>query len=99
MREKKITDEEDARKDIRNLIRRLWVDLNSHLTAECGLPLSIVNASLNLARTSQVVYQTGDDHSSVTYSVREHTLKLFSDPIPLEFTDSVEFAVGKTMYT
>ncbi|KAK4846715.1 hypothetical protein QYF36_021171 [Acer negundo] len=83
MRENTISCEEVARKHVRQLIRSLWVDLNSHLTARApaALPLSIINASINLARTSQLVYQNGDDLTNTTYSVKEHTRMLFRDPI------------------
>ncbi|KAK0589832.1 hypothetical protein LWI29_019097 [Acer saccharum] len=95
MRENTISCEEEARKHVRQLIRSLWVDLNSHLTAQApaALPLSIINASLNLARTSQLVYQNGDDLTNTTYSVKEHTRMLFSDPISLEFLSSPKLAV------
>ncbi|KAK1566731.1 hypothetical protein Q3G72_003483 [Acer saccharum] len=95
MRENTISCEEEARKHVRQLIRSLWVDLNSHLTARApaALPLSIINASLNLARTSQLVYQNGDDLTNTTYSVKEHTRMLFSDPISLEFLSSPKLAV------
>ncbi|TXG55303.1 hypothetical protein EZV62_020559 [Acer yangbiense] len=94
MRENTISSEEEARKHVRQLIRSLWVDLNSHLTARApaALPLWIINASLNLARTSQLVYQNGDDFTNTTYSVKEHTRMLFSNPISLEFLISPKLA-------
>ncbi|KAH9792960.1 S-(+)-linalool synthase [Citrus sinensis] len=79
MREKTISCEEEARKHIRQLIRSLWVELNGMLVAPAALPASIVNASLNLARTAQVVYQHGDD-STVT-SVNGHIERLFYNPL------------------
>lgn len=82
MREKTISCEEEARKHIRQLIRSLWVELNGMLVAPAALPASIVNASLNLARTAQVVYQHGDD-STVT-SVNGHIDRLFYNPFTQE---------------
>ncbi|GAY60816.1 hypothetical protein CUMW_205050 [Citrus unshiu] len=79
MREKTISCEEEARKHIRQLIRSLWVELNGMLVAPAALPASIVNASLNLARTAQVVYQHGDDNT-VT-SVNGHIERLFCNPL------------------
>lgn len=81
MREQTVSCEEAARKHVRQLIRSLWVELNGVLMdpAAALLPLSIVNASLNLARTAQVVYQHGDD-SNVS-SVNEHVQTLFYNPI------------------
>ncbi|WCJ37673.1 Geraniol synthase chloroplastic [Euphorbia peplus] len=60
--EEKGSSEEQGRKQVRQLIRRLWIELNGELTSNLW-PISIVNASLNLARTAQVVYQHGDDDS------------------------------------
>lgn len=74
-----ISCEEEARKHIRQLIRSLWVELNGMLVAPAALPASIVNASLNLARTAQVVYQHGDDNT-VT-SVNGHIERLFCNPL------------------
>ncbi|KAL5797753.1 hypothetical protein ACOSQ2_002573 [Xanthoceras sorbifolium] len=98
MRENTLSCEEEARKHIRQLIRSLWVELNGQLTAPAALPLPIIHASLNLARTSQVVYQNGDDYTNTTYSVKEYTRTLFSDSISLEFPGSTDLlAVGKTL--
>lgn len=79
MREKKISCEEEARKHIRQRILSLWVELNGMLAAPGALPASIVNASLNLARTAQVVYQHGDDCNVA--SVSDHVKTLFYNPI------------------
>eukprot|EP00257_Ricinus_communis_P002243 XP_002513266.2 probable terpene synthase 11 [Ricinus communis] len=61
MREKRISCDDEGRKQVRQLIRSLWTELNGELIAPSAMPLSIINASLNLARTAQVVYQHGDD--------------------------------------
>ncbi|XP_065873381.1 probable terpene synthase 11 isoform X2 [Euphorbia lathyris] len=57
--EEKEEEEEEGRKEVRKLIRGLWRELNGEMR---GLwPISMMNASFNLARTAQVVYQHGDD--------------------------------------
>nr|AWF79084.1 terpene synthase [Pelargonium graveolens] len=79
MKEKGIGGEEEGRRQIRQMIRELWVELNGELVAQNGLPLSLISASLNVARTAQVVYQHGDDN---TFSgVEDHAQALFFRPI------------------
>ncbi|CAJ2660374.1 unnamed protein product [Trifolium pratense] len=62
MGENNILDENEGRKHIRLLIRNLWQELNG-LAMTKTIHLSIVNASFNMARTAQVIYQHGDDKS------------------------------------
>ncbi|PNY00011.1 myrcene synthase [Trifolium pratense] len=73
MGENNILDENEGRKHIRLLIRNLWQELNG-LAMTKTIPLSIVNASLNMARTAQVIYQHGDDKS--TFTVDDSVQKL-----------------------
>lgn len=75
-------DEEEARKYIRQLIGKLWLELNSIAMESAyskSLPPSIVKASLNLARTAQVIYQQGDDKNA--YSVDDCVQTLLFTPI------------------
>ncbi|XP_068644521.1 probable terpene synthase 11 [Aristolochia californica] len=71
--------EEDARKHVRKLIQLEWKELNKELYSPSPLPLSITRASLNLARTAQVVYQSGDDDRCS--SVDDHVSSLLVNPI------------------
>ncbi|CAJ2660376.1 unnamed protein product [Trifolium pratense] len=73
MGENNILDENEGRKHIRLQIRNLWQELNG-LAMTKTIPLSIVNASLNMARTAQVIYQHGDDKS--TFTVDDSVQKL-----------------------
>ncbi|XP_068667828.1 monoterpene synthase TPS4, chloroplastic-like [Aristolochia californica] len=53
--------EEDARKHVRKLIQVGWKELNKEFYSPSPLPLSVTRACLNVARTAQVVYESGDD--------------------------------------
>ncbi|XP_004487361.1 probable terpene synthase 11 [Cicer arietinum] len=79
MKENNILDENVARKNIRLLIGKLWRELNG-LAMTKTVPLSIVKASLNMARTSQVIYQYGDDKSTFTVDECVQTLIFTSLP-------------------
>lgn len=79
MREKPGSSEEDGRKEVRQRIRKLWIELNSELKSPRSMPLPVVNASMNLARTSQVVYQHGDDRKGS--SVDDQVQALIYQPL------------------
>ncbi|WJX69134.1 putative terpene synthase 11, variant 2 [Trifolium repens] len=79
MGENNTLDENEGRKHIKLLIRNLWQELNG-LAMTKTLPLSIVNACLNMARTAQVIYQHGDDKS--TFSVDDYVQKLIFTSFP-----------------
>ncbi|XP_077254007.1 putative terpene synthase 11 [Tasmannia lanceolata] len=78
-RENGISSEEDARNHIRQLICSLWKELNGELLSPCPLPPALMRASLNLARTAQVVYQHGDDDRVA--GVDDHVSSLLVKPI------------------
>jgi len=78
MTENNISDEKVARKHIRRFIRKLWPELNSLALTTTSLPLSIRKASLNMARTAQVIYQHGDDQN--TFSVDDYLQTLLFTP-------------------
>ncbi|XP_058762450.1 probable terpene synthase 11 [Vicia villosa] len=79
MGENNITDENEGRKHIRLFIGNLWRELN-YLAMTKTLPLSVVKASLNMARTAQVIYQHGDDKS--TFSVDDYVQSLIFTSLP-----------------
>ncbi|KDP32232.1 hypothetical protein JCGZ_13839 [Jatropha curcas] len=79
MKEKAISCEGEGRKEVRQLIRNLWVELNGELIAPSRMPLSTINASFNLARTAQIVYQHGDDMKGL--SVDDQVQALLYQPI------------------
>lgn len=78
MRDNNVSDEDEARKHIRWLIGKLWLQLNGLAMNTTALPSSIVKASLNMARTAQVIYQHGDDKS--TYTVDDYVQTLLFTP-------------------
>ncbi|QHN95392.1 hypothetical protein HN51_043243 [Arachis hypogaea] len=78
MRENNGCDENEARKHIRGLIGKLWLELNGVAMNTTALPSSIVKACFNMARTAQVIYQHGDDKS--TYTVDDYVQTLFFTP-------------------
>ncbi|RDX59103.1 putative terpene synthase 11, partial [Mucuna pruriens] len=78
MTENNISDENVARKHIRKLIGNLWQELNGLAITTTALPLSAIKVSLNMARTSQVIYQHGDDENML--SVDDHVQTLFFTP-------------------
>ncbi|KAL5082080.1 hypothetical protein RYX36_010501 [Vicia faba] len=79
MRENNIVDENEGRKHIRLLIGNLWRELNG-LAMTTILPLSVIKASLNMARTAQVIYQHGDDKS--TFTVDDYVQTLIFTSLP-----------------
>ncbi|KAJ7948214.1 Sesquiterpene synthase [Quillaja saponaria] len=79
MRENNMSHEDEGRKHIRKLIGKLWIELNGHLKDSKTLPPSIIKASLNLARTAQVIYQHGDDYN--LSSVSDNVQRLLFGPI------------------
>ncbi|RHN75612.1 putative geranyl diphosphate diphosphatase [Medicago truncatula] len=79
MKENNISDENEARKHLRLLIGNLWRELNG-LAMSKTIPLSVVKASLNMARTAQVIYQHGDDQSTFTVDDYVQTLIFTSFP-------------------
>ena len=78
MRENNTSDENEARKHIRGLIGKLWPELNGLAMTTTALPSSVVKASLNMARTAQVMYPHGDDKS--TYTVDDYVQTLVFTP-------------------
>lgn len=78
MTENNISDENVARKEIRGFIRNLWPELNSLALTTTSLPFSVIKASLNMARTSQVIYQNGDDQN--TFTVDDYVQTLLFTP-------------------
>ncbi|KAM0932755.1 putative geranyl diphosphate diphosphatase [Dioscorea sansibarensis] len=78
-KENGFTSEEDARDGVRGLIDQTWKDLNKELIGLSPLGQSLIKASLNLARTSQLIYQHGDDEMAP--SVEDSIHSLLIEPI------------------
>nr|QCT83300.1 geraniol synthase [Gardenia jasminoides] len=79
MRENNITCDEEGRKRILQLIDNLWKDLNWELMSRNAMPLAIIKAAFNMARSSQVVYQ--HEEESYFSSVDNYVESLFFTPI------------------
>ncbi|CDP20228.1 unnamed protein product [Coffea canephora] len=79
MRENNITCDEEGRKRILQLIDNLWKDLNWGLVSRNAMPLAIIKAAFNMARSSQVVYQ--HEEESYFSSVDNYVESLFFTPI------------------
>ncbi|XP_052208152.1 monoterpene synthase TPS4, chloroplastic-like [Diospyros lotus] len=79
IREKNLSSEGEARNLIKQLVQSLWKDLGNELVAPKALPLPVIRCSLNMSRTSQVVYQHGDDNKFP--SVDDCVKSLFFTPI------------------
>ncbi|XP_059664109.1 monoterpene synthase TPS4, chloroplastic-like [Cornus florida] len=62
IREKNLSSQGEGRKEVKQMIHSLWKELNGELMAAKALPLPIIKAAFNMSRTSQIVYQHGDDH-------------------------------------
>ena len=75
-------DEEEAKTHIRQLIAKLWLELNGLAMASTSLPPFVVKASMNVTRTAQVIYQHGDDGTS--YSVDDIVQMLLFRSFALE---------------
>lgn len=63
MRDNHPLEEGKAREYVRERIGKLWLELNSIAMASKSMPWSTLRASLNVARTAQVIYEHGDDNS------------------------------------
>ncbi|KAK2987973.1 hypothetical protein RJ640_011236 [Escallonia rubra] len=81
MKENDIKSEDEARKQIIQLIQGLWKELNGELIAPNALPLPIIKTAFNMSRTSQVVYQHDED--SYFSSVDNYVQSLFFTPVEL----------------
>ncbi|KAK2987975.1 hypothetical protein RJ640_011238 [Escallonia rubra] len=81
MKENSIKSEDEARKQVIQLINGLWKELNGELIAPNALPLPIIKTAFNMSRTSQVVYQHDED--SYFSSVDNYVQSLFFSPLEL----------------
>ncbi|CAL5200498.1 unnamed protein product [Lathyrus oleraceus] len=72
-------DENESRKHIRMTIRNVWRELNGPSMTKT-IHFSLVKASLNMARTAQVIYQHGDD--KITFIVDDYVLTLIFTSLP-----------------
>ncbi|XP_073058246.1 monoterpene synthase TPS4, chloroplastic-like [Primulina eburnea] len=81
MKEKNLSNENEARRHIKQLIMNLWKDLNGNLSDPNPFPLSIINVCFNMCRTAQVFYQH-QEHSYAS-NVKNIADYIFREPIEL----------------
>ncbi|KOM43962.1 hypothetical protein LR48_Vigan05g156700 [Vigna angularis] len=62
----RLWDDLGTSKHIRRLLGNLWPELNGLAMATTTLPSAVTKASFNMARTSQFIYQHGDDQQMPT---------------------------------
>ncbi|KAM7525545.1 hypothetical protein LguiA_015447 [Lonicera macranthoides] len=63
--------EKEAREHIKHLISETWKKVNNNLFTEFPFPKTYIRASMNLARTSQCMYQFSDGHGAPTHEAKE----------------------------
>jgi len=66
------------------LVSNLWRELNG-LAMTKTIPLSVVKASFNMARTAQIIYEHGDDKSKFTVDDYVQTLIFTSLPTSSQY--------------
>lgn len=75
--------EVEARHRIKELISYSWKKLNEE-SAKNSLPKSMIKMTLNMARTSQCIYQYGDGINTSTGAFKELLTSLIVKPILIE---------------
>ncbi|GLU22691.1 hypothetical protein SLE2022_387480 [Rubroshorea leprosula] len=73
--------EEDACKYIQDLIDITWKKMNKDRFEASPLPPTLIEATMNLARMAQFIYQYGDGHSSQDHVTKNRVLSLLINPI------------------
>ncbi|PRQ52883.1 putative (E)-beta-ocimene synthase [Rosa chinensis] len=82
MEEKGIS-EEEAHKNIKGLICYSWKKINED-SAKATIPKSIVNLSLNMARTAHCIFQHGDGIGTSVGVTKDRLISLIANPIPID---------------
>ncbi|XP_077243407.1 alpha-terpineol synthase, chloroplastic-like [Tasmannia lanceolata] len=76
--------EEIARKHMRALINDLWKKMNKDCAALSSFPQAFIDATVNLTRTAQCVYQYGDGFSDPNCKTKDRIKSLLVQSIPLK---------------
>lgn len=79
--------EEKARVYVQEMISKTWDEMNYEIISHYSslLPRGFVEAAINLARTSQCMYQYGDGHGSPDKAKTvDRVLSILVNPIPLD---------------
>ena len=75
--------EVQAKQCVKELINYSWKKPNEE-SAKNSLPKSVIKMTLNMARTSQCIYQNGDGINTSTVAFKELLISLIVKPIPIE---------------
>ncbi|KAL6136842.1 hypothetical protein ACLB2K_062137 [Fragaria x ananassa] len=81
--EEKGASEEEAHDYMKGLICYSWKKINQE-TAKTTIPRSIVNMSLNMARTAHCIFQHGDGIGTSVGVTKDRLVSLIANPIPLD---------------
>ncbi|XP_042511107.1 probable terpene synthase 9 [Macadamia integrifolia] len=73
--------EGEARERIMGLVRDSWKNLNK-CAQSSGLPRRVVDMALNMARTSQCIFQHGDGIGTAAGVTKDRVVSLFIEPLP-----------------
>ncbi|KAM7531093.1 hypothetical protein LguiB_034503 [Lonicera macranthoides] len=76
--------EKEAREHIKHLISETWKKVNNNLFTESPFPKTYIRASMNLARTSQCMYQFSDGHGAPTHEAKERQYLRQHDSLALD---------------
>ncbi|KAL5707044.1 isoprene synthase [Ranunculus cassubicifolius] len=76
--------EESARRHIEYLIGETWKKLNKDRVADSLFSQPFLEVAVNLARTSQCMYQYGDGHGIQDQETKDRVMSLFVEPIPFD---------------
>ncbi|KDP22619.1 hypothetical protein JCGZ_02849 [Jatropha curcas] len=75
--------EEEAREHINKLTEKAWKKINECEIGETQFPKPFIDATINLARISQCIYQYGDSHGAPDSRSKRRVLSLIVEPISL----------------
>lgn len=75
--------EEQARDQVEKLIRYSWKKLNEAST-DSSLPKSLINSSLNMARSAQCIFQFGDGIGTSVGVTKDRLTSFIIKPILIE---------------
>ncbi|KAG6511239.1 hypothetical protein ZIOFF_029296 [Zingiber officinale] len=82
MHEKGVS-EEVARREIRELMRKYWRELNASLSWDSPLEEYFMNIQVNIPRTAQFFYQDGDGYGKAYEETKSQIILLLLKPIQI----------------
>ncbi|MBA0705560.1 hypothetical protein Golax_017745 [Gossypium laxum] len=64
-------------------IENSWKEINKEFLKPTEMPIPVLNRSLNLARTRDVLYREGDGYTHVGKAAKGGITSLLIEPVPL----------------